>query len=221
MQRLAPSIVAPRHEDAPEITQFRVNTLQWVLWTLPAVAMLIVVITVMDFRGTPAGLGLLVPPLLAVSYVGHSVLERNVTGAAMLTIASLLAALSFAAWVSPDGQLATLFCLIVLIAGATLQARGLLATAVVVTAILAVGWVGPLRLATPEVALTSVALCVGAAVLSWLATGPFRVALDWAWQHYETALEMAEELRDRQGELSRVVARLSPEPADRSAAGVR
>ncbi|MBI2940483.1 MAG: hypothetical protein HYY04_08605 [Chloroflexi bacterium] len=117
--------------------------------------------------------------------------------------------LSAAVWLQPYSQLAGLFCLVVLVAGAVLGPRAGFATAGVASAIVVGTWLGPLPAVDGGVALTSVALTVVGSVLGWLATNPVYVTLGWAWQSYADARQLAEELRHRQSELGRVVKSLN------------
>ncbi|MBI2939525.1 MAG: response regulator, partial [Chloroflexi bacterium] len=56
----------------------------------------------------------------------------------------------------------------------------------------------------PLVANTALFAVGTAAGISWLATSPFRTALDWLWSSYAQLVAMSEQMRDRQGELGRL-----------------
>ena len=194
-----------------DIDEFRADALRVVVLGLPLITLAIVGAFAVNYYGTAIELALLIPLSLSLAVAVHALSGHRATLAALLAVAGLLLILTVAVWLQPRGQLATLYCLVVLVAGATLGARAGFATAGVATGIAFLAWLMapfPFRL-DGDVALTSATLSVGSALLCWVATSPIYVALQWAWQSYDRSRQVTEELRDRQGELGRVVKSLN------------
>ena len=123
--------------------------------------------------------------------------------AACALVGGLIASLGLASHLHPSPGVVAMLAPVVVLAGVLLDWRSsiiatLLATIVALATLTGSG--GGLSL---DGVLLIVAVSSGLP-LSWLLTRPARTALSWAWHSYDQALAMAEQLRDRQGELGRL-----------------
>ena len=147
-----------------------------------------------------APLGLLASCVLALWLARH-----RFEVAAWVLVAGMLGASLAALWSRPGGVVATLLALVGLAAAMLLGSGHGFAVAAVGSLFLllvAVRVPGSVPLDLLGAALL---LVWGSAFLAWLAARPLQTALDWAWSSYAEALQRTDELRDRQGELNRVL----------------
>lgn len=195
--------------DRTAIEEFRGGALRVFLSGIPFLTLAVVGAFAVDYYGTNIALATLIPFPILLSILGYNAISRSVPFAAFLTVAGLLALLTAVVLLQPHTLLPMLFCLIVLVAGSTLgEVAGLIAAGASVSLILALALVSSAPIDRP-VALMAGILALGSAILSWTGLSPIHVALDWAWQSYEKSRQVTAELRDRQGELSRVIKSLN------------
>ena len=193
-----------------DVEEFHARALRVVLGMLLLAPPAIAGAFIADYYGTAIELAALVPVLLVLTGAGYSLVARgSITTASLVTVIGLLVTLTLAVWLQPHTQLATFFCLIILIAAGTLGTRAGFATAGVAIGLVAAAGLAPEPVVGWDMALASIGLSAASAVLCWVATSPVYVALEWAWQSYDRARQTTEELRDRQGELGRIVKSLN------------
>ena len=111
-------------------------------------------------------------------------------------------------WWRADATSAFFFVAVVVAAGTLLGLASAMAVAVVSTAVILAATLSLNLPSYPIGSVSSVLVWLGAA-LAWASANPVHTALTWAWSSYLDALKKTEELRDQQGELSRVVDRLN------------
>jgi len=123
--------------------------------------------------------------------------------AARVLVGGLVVSLGLALHLHPSFGVAAMFGPAVILAGVLLGWRFSVAPAALGTAAVLIA----LKVPTTGPSLDNVLLPLSiwsGLPLSWLLTRPARTALSWAWHSYDQALAMAEQLRDRQGELGRL-----------------
>ncbi|MBX6773192.1 MAG: hypothetical protein IRY83_15825, partial [Chloroflexi bacterium] len=150
------------------------------------------------------------PPLLVLGVSALSVLLGRIRSSlgAVVLLGDMLAGTTVLLWNHPDRPAAFFYVAPVFAAGALLGPLGGLAAGIVSSGLIAAAMLAPaavLDSATGGAALVLVGLSV---LLTWAAAHPVQAALVWAWDSYLDALRRSEELRDRQGELNRVLASL-------------
>lgn len=204
MAHITSTATAPRPYPDADVAEFRAEAVRAVLWILPVGILAIAASFIVNYDGTPIALGALTPALLILIIAGYRLVEQHATVAALLIVTALLSMIAAAAWIQPFSLFAALFGLVILIAGATLGTGAMFAAAGIATGVVLVAWLGPQPVVTADVGLASISLVVGSAVGCWIATRPLHVALEWSWHSYDQARDIADQLRDRQGELGRV-----------------
>jgi len=201
--------LAPTGNNDLDDQEFRVEAMRAVLWMLPFLVVAIAAAFVVDYEGTAIGLAALIPALVVLMIAGHTAIEHHVTVAAIVVVVGLLAMVACAAWIAPLSLFTMLFGLIVLVAVATLGPVAGFVTAAAAIGVVVALRLGPAPSLTWSEGLTATALTAGSAIMGWVMTRPLQVALEWSWQYYDRARAIADELRDRQGELNRVVKSLN------------
>ncbi|MBI2941960.1 MAG: response regulator [Chloroflexi bacterium] len=146
--------------------------------------------------------------LVLVGGLSYWTLRVSVRLAARVFVLSLLAILTAALSVFQDSLLASWFAPVVIVAGILVGWRSSLATAMAASAAILANHLMADFLPA-GVAFGAVLLTWVGCILGWLLSRPAQTTLDWARQSYVRAVYTAEELRDRQGELSRVVKSLN------------
>lgn len=197
------------YHDHSDLAEFRASALRTVLGSLPFIALVIVASFVFNYHGTSIELATFIPSLLLVTYVGFRLIPDSSTVAATITVAALFAMLSLGVWFQPNSALAALYALLVFLAGATLGVRESFGIATATTVVLTLTLIFAPRTLGPDVALVSLGLTWGSALLFWVATRPIYTALEWSWQSYADSHRISNQLRDRQGELGRTVKSLN------------
>lgn len=145
--------------------------------------------------------------LVAAAGVSYWSLRHGVKFATRVFVAALLVVLTIALTAFHTGLLAFWFTPIVIVASVILGWREGIATAVLASVVIL------LHNGRDEI---SIDIALGALLLTWvsLLTGwilayPTRIALRWAWHSYIQAMHLAEELRDRRGQLERTLKSLN------------
>src|SRR5579883_2930235 len=151
------------------------------------------------------------PPLLVLGGSALSVLLGRIRSSlgAVVLLGDMLAGTTVLLWNHPDRPAAFFYVAPVFAAGALLGPLGGLVVGILSSGLIAAAMLAPaavLDSATGGAALVLVGLSV---LLTWAAAHPVQAALVWAWDSYLDALRRSEELRDRQGELNRVLASLN------------
>ena len=119
-------------------------------------------------------------------------------------VVGLTATMLVAVWLFPAAPLICSLPVVVIFAGAFHGWRTGAATAVGITAAIALLAGGADSPISTEVAGTAVALSWLNVLASWLISRPLQVALDWWWHSYTQAMRALDQARDRQGELGRL-----------------
>src|SRR5579884_4193124 len=151
------------------------------------------------------------PPLLAL---GLSVISlvlaryRAVAGAVLLST-TLVGGNTILLWTRPETPAAYFYVADVFAVGAVLGPLPGVAAGIVCTALIGGAALDPRVALDPTTAIYAAVLLWLGILLTWAAAYPVRAAMVWAWDSYLDALCRSEELRDRQGELNRVLASLN------------
>jgi signal transduction histidine kinase/DNA-binding response OmpR family regulator len=157
--------------------------------------------------GDPSNPGAWSPPLafLAACYASLLVARRKSTAGAALLVLVLAFANTFYFWTRGTPSSPFFFAAVVFAGGTLLGPYA--STGIGIFSVLEIV-LGEMR--TPGSFGLPAAVFIGVAVvLSWAASHPVYAALSWAWNSYDDSLKRTEELRDRQGELNRVLASLN------------
>jgi signal transduction histidine kinase/DNA-binding response OmpR family regulator len=147
--------------------------------------------------------------LIAISLAGVGILTRQTLAAGLnLAVAILAVGVSLvvvaAVHLYPLTPVVGMLCLVVIFTGAFLGWKGSLAAAFGETALLvALGHFEP-NVISSQVTFFTLLFVWCSAPAGWLVSHPVETALNWSWYHYARALQMADELRDRQVTLGRV-----------------
>jgi hypothetical protein len=158
-----------------------------------------VFLSVFDLKYVPPLFLLVAAGMLLVSWLAFLASRRRTNAGAWVFIVGLLVLLMLAIRTMPDAALTPWFALVVLLAGALLDARAGALVALVVTGIL----VGAAELPSPEVrpasAFSSVLLSWAAFFAFWLISRPTNAALTWAWNSYVRARDQTTRARPAGG----------------------
>jgi len=134
--------------------------------------------------------------------------SRAVAASVQLAVAGLVVGLSLAVagatLLMPGVPLACLFSLVVLLAGALLGWPAGVASAAGATGLVGMMAREPDSVVSVEAAVVALLMAWGSVFAAWLVSRPLRTALGWSWHSYAQALRIAEEARERQGELARL-----------------
>ncbi len=151
------------------------------------------------------------PPLLALGLSAASLVlarYRTMAGAVLLSV-TLVVGNSVLLWTRPDTPAAYFYVADVFAIGAVLGPIPGIAAGIICTVLIGGATLDPRVALAPTTAMyASVLLWLGI-LLTWAAAHPVRAAMVWAWDSYLDALRRSEELRNRQGELNRVLASLN------------
>lgn len=152
----------------------------------------------------------LVPLLLLALCCGSVVLARRwaTLGAAALLLVIILGNVAFLL-IYPDLPGASFFVAGVFAAGALLGPLASLAAGLCASALIVGAMAEPMVARDGTAGLFALVLVWLGVLLTWAAAYPVSAALTWAWDSYLDALRRSEALRDRQGELGRVLASLN------------
>ncbi len=133
---------------------------------------------------------------------------RASLGAIVLSI-TIIVGNSLLLWIRPDPPAAYFYVAIVFAVGAVLGPLPSVAAGIGCSLLIGAAVLDPHVALDETTAIFATALLWLGLMLTWAAAYPVRAALVWAWDSYLDALQRSEELRDRQGELNRVLASLN------------
>jgi len=152
-----------------------------------------------------------IPPLVAIGLSAGSLVlaRRRATFGALLLLIALVLENTVFLWTHPSAPAAPFYVAAVFAAGALLGPLPSVATGLLCSALIAAATVDPRVALDSSSALFATVLVWFGVVLTWAAAYPVYAALIWAWDSYLDALRRSEELRDRQGELNRVLTSLN------------
>ncbi|MBI2940087.1 MAG: response regulator [Chloroflexi bacterium] len=155
-------------------------------------------------REAPAAGWALLTGLFALAGLVYLAIPLGQALAGLILTTGLGLAVVAGVYLYPTYPVASAFALVVVLAGILLGWRGGFVVAGATSgAILALASGSDGALA-PETATAALGLVWLGALLGWAGARPTQQALDWSWSSYLQALEKTEELKDRQGELSRL-----------------
>lgn len=184
------------------IGEIQAQTVRWAILGVLGLGLGALFLAVFDLKYVPPLALLLTGGLLALTWVAYLVSQRRVRAGAAVQVLGLALLLTVAIQLMPDAILAPWFALVVLLAGALLNARAGGLVALFVTVVLFGTIEGPASDLQHTVALSSILLSWAALFAYWLISRPTRTALDWAWNSYVQAVEQTTQARARQAELA-------------------
>ncbi len=152
-----------------------------------------------------------VPPLIVLLLCLASFgISRIRSGAgAVLLVVTLIGGNAALLWTRPELPGAFFFVAMVFAAGALLGPPASLGAGATCTLLIVLATRDPsVALGTTDAVFSGVLVWFGV-VLTWTAAYPTYAALVWAWNSYLDAVRRSEELRDRQGELNRLLTSLN------------
>lgn len=151
------------------------------------------------------------PPLgmIALSAISLVLARFRASAGAVLLSISLVLGNSLLLWIRPDRPAAYFYVAVVFAVGAVLGPLPSVVTGVGCSFLIGAAVLDPHVALDVTSALYAAGLLWLGLLLTWAAAFPVRAALVWAWDSYLDALRRSEELRDRQGELNRVLSSLN------------
>ena len=170
------------------------GTIFWIIW-------------VPDLHYLPSFL----PPFASVIVLAlaYRASRSSYSLAAVLFLSGLAAFAGWSAWVHPGGPSVYFLGPIVVLAGILLGPGRDVVAALLLSAVVGVGWLAPEGVISGSQAWPALALIWVCTLLSYVASRPLYTALDWSWHSFVQARDKMEEARLRQMELGRAMKSLN------------
>jgi signal transduction histidine kinase/CheY-like chemotaxis protein len=172
------------------------------------IACLITAYGILGYAGLASG-----PPAAGIALTGFGFLVCAIASLALQSLNPRLAAYALTAGMTvsigaafltdPTLGKAAAFVPVVMVAAVLLGWSASPGHALATTAVIAIGLGSQVAEWPADSVFVFLAVWAGLP-LGWLLTRPTRVALSWAWENYDHAIQLTQELRQRQGELARL-----------------
>lgn len=192
-----------------DLSELRKGALQMALWGCLGLATVLlglqICIQAVVLRPPEGYVLVIIGSMVVTVLIARWVNSRGQTdAAAVVLLCGLGFILAVALLLSGDTHLVYWFVLIVILANGLLAERLALAWAMAICLIvLAAG--STLDILPVQQSLQAALLIATSVLAAWVSTRPTRIAVEWAWNSYQTALEKTKDLRDHQVQLHRTV----------------